>query len=88
MELTAEEERVLATISGLCKGDLSVPVTIGAIHERCQDLDVRDLVRCLKILLRNGCVENVKQTPEGIGNSFYLTACGQDYCARKDAAFY
>jgi hypothetical protein len=77
MDLTAEEERVLATIAAFCKGDTSVPVTIGAIHEKCQDLDVRDLVRCLKTLLRNGCVGNVKQTREGIGNSFYLTPGGR-----------
>jgi hypothetical protein len=80
MALTKEEERVLAMIAALCKGDTSTPVTIGAIHERCQDLDVRDLVRCLNILLRKGYVENVKPTPEGIGNSFYLTTGGREYC--------
>jgi hypothetical protein len=80
MALTNEEERVLATIAALCKGDTSTPVTIGAIHGRCQDLDVRDLVRCLKVLLHNGYVENVKPAPEGIGNSFYLTTKGREYC--------
>ena len=83
MKPALEQERVLATISTLCKGDRTVPVAIGAIHERCPYFDVRDLVGHIQILLSLGFIENAGRVHDGISNRFCLTAAGKEYCSTQ-----
>ncbi len=79
MILSSEQEKVLRTIVELSGGDRTVPVTIGAIHGTFSDMDVRDLVENLKELLKSGFIVNEKPAPEGISNSYLLTAEGIRY---------
>jgi len=83
MKLTADQQRVLESIAGLGREECTSPVTIGAIHHTFSDMDVRDLVRHLQILLDMGLIANARQTPDGIGNTFLITAEGIDYYRRN-----
>jgi hypothetical protein len=83
MDLTADQERVFASIITLSAGNRTVPVTIGAIHGTFSAMDVRDLVVHLQVLLRCKLIENAKPAHEGISNSFLVTPGGWDYYHRE-----
>ena len=85
MELTADQEKVFAAIVALSAGNRTVPVTIGAIHGTFSDMDVRDLVGHLMILIRCNLIENAKPAPGGISNSFLVTSGGWVYYYRESA---
>ena len=85
MKLTENQEKVFATIVALSGGNCTVPVTIGAIHGTFSDMDVRDLVGHLMILIRCNLIENAKPAPGGISNSFLVTHGGWEYYRRESA---
>jgi|GEM_PF-1404183 len=85
MILAREQETVLKVIGELGAGNSTVPVPLGGIHDRVPDMDVRDLVRHLEILLSSGLIENARPGREKIGNSFFLTSRGLGYLEEKTA---
>jgi hypothetical protein len=85
MKLTADQEKVFAAIVALSAGNRTVPVAIGAIHGTFSDMDVRDLVGYLKMLIHYDLIKNAKPAPEGINNSFLVTPEGWEYYHRENA---
>lgn len=86
MILAREQDLVLKVIGELDAGNRTVPVPLGVIHDRVPDMDVRDLVRHLEILLSSGLIENARLGGrEKIGNSFFLTSRGRGYLEEKTA---
>jgi len=85
MKLTEEQEKVLAAIVALSGGNCTVPVAIGSIHGTFSDMDVRDLVNHLKMLIHYDLIENAKPAPGGISNSFLVTPGGWEYYHRESA---
>lgn len=83
MLLTGNQEIVLATIFELGSGKITVPVTIGAIHGTFSDMDVRDLVGNLGVLLTYGLIRNARKTTERIGNVYVITPGGIEYYNRN-----
>jgi hypothetical protein len=83
MTLNGDQEMVLTAIFNLGKGDITTPVTIGAIHHAFSDMDVRDLVKHLLVLLDAGLIANAGKTTEKIGNTFVITSKGIDYYNRN-----
>jgi hypothetical protein len=79
MILTREQETVLGTIFELGEGKINSPVTISALHGTFSNMDVRDLVEHLGVLLDAGLIENAGKTTERIGNTYVLTLKGFDY---------
>jgi DNA-binding MarR family transcriptional regulator len=79
MTLTREQETVLGTLFELGKGTITSPVTISALHGTFSDMDVRDLVEHLGVLIDRGFIENAGKPTGRIGNTYVLTPNGGDY---------
>jgi len=82
--LNKDQEKVLETIFNLGKGSITTTVTIGAIHHSFSDMDVRDLVTHLLLLLDACLIENAVKTTEKIGNTFVITPKGIEYCTKTE----
>ena len=82
MDLTTDQESVLASVFRLSGGAPAVPVTISAIHHTFRAMDVSDLVGHLLVLLDRGLIENYRPTTGRIGNTVVLTHQGILYCSR------
>lgn len=80
-ELTREQDTVIRRIFALGRGAAAVPVTISAIHRTFADMDVRDLVGHLTILIDAGLIGNARPAPEKVGNEYRITADGIAYCS-------
>jgi len=87
MTLTREQETVLGTIFELGKGTITSPVTISALHGTFSNMDVRDLVEHLGVLIDRGFIENAGNPTGRIGNTYVLTQKGRDYCSRNTGKF-
>ncbi len=84
MTLARDQELVLETIARLGNGNTTSPVTISAIHHAFSDMDVRDLVVHLGVLIDQGLITNAGTTREKIGNRYVITPKGLAY-GNRDA---
>lgn len=86
-ELTCGQDAVISMIFDLGGGTAALPVTISAIHRTFADMDVRDLVGHLGILIDTGLIANARPAREKIGNEYRMTADGIAYCSARARNF-